>query len=498
MNSNCCQFLRVVAAFGALLAVPLAAVAQTSAPGAAASVLFSDGVVTSNGGGQGYRVIGKGSRLAEGETITTGERSFAIIEFADKSRTTLRPDTALNIEQFRYANVAESDGMLLRLLRGGVRAVTGLIGKARPEAVKFGTTNATIGIRGTQFDARICEGACASERHKTIGEPTAPVRVVVARVVLLKGPQAKVLGKDGSTRTLADGGAVYETDVVETGASTVVALAFNDNARVTINPSTRFEVVTWKFDRADKSKNNVFLKLLAGAVRVTTGLIGKTQPERVSVGVANSTIGIRGTGFDLHCTGSCAESQPLAGQSTPKSRCGSKAGDGAPPAAGEGLFVSTWDGTVSVGTGACTVRVARGQSLYVDQKSGESRYLPRVPSFMNDDAAERPDRIEVDPARLFGAEAPMPDANGLYTYVRDGHILVQQGGAGIDLTAGEAGFADAQGRPPVRLSAVPEFIADDPYPLPETFNERGGNLLQLLRENAGGLAGGAPGQCFIQ
>ena len=58
----------------------------------------------------------------------------------------------------------------------------------------------------------------------------------------------------------------------------------------------------------------------------------------------------------------------------------------------------------------------------------------------------------------------MPDANGLYTYVRDGHILVQQGGAGIDLTSGEAGFADTQGRPPVRLSAVPEFIADDPTP----------------------------------
>ena len=54
----------------------------------------------------------------------------------------------------------------------------------------------------------------------------------------------------------------------------MVALAFNDNARVTINPLTRFEVVTWKFDRADRSKSNVFLKLIAGAVRVTTGLIG--------------------------------------------------------------------------------------------------------------------------------------------------------------------------------------------------------------------------------
>jgi len=168
MSSNRCQFLRVVATFGMLFAAPLTAVAQASAPGAAASVLFADGVVTANGGGQGYRVIGKGSRLAEGETITTGERSFAILEFADKSRTTLRPDTVLNIEQFRHVNAAESDGMLLRLLRGGVRAVTGLIGKARPEAVKFGTASATIGIRGTQFDARLCDGACASERHKTI------------------------------------------------------------------------------------------------------------------------------------------------------------------------------------------------------------------------------------------------------------------------------------------------------------------------------------------
>lgn len=498
MTSKLHRCFHPAALLCSLLVLPVATVAQTSAGGPVASVLFADGVVTSNGGGQNYRVIGKGSKLTEGETITTSERSFAIIEFADKSRTTLRPDTAMNIEQFRYANTVDSDGMLLRLLRGGVRAVTGLIGKSRPDSVKFGTSNATIGIRGTQFDARICDGACSSERYKSVGEPTVPARVVVARVVLFKGAQAKVIGKGGSIQSLAEGGAVHETDVVETGASTVVALAFNDNTRVTINPSTRFEVVTWKFDRVDRTKSNVFLKLLAGAVRVTTGLIGKARPDRVSVGVANSTIGIRGTGFDLHCTGSCAEPPPLASPASAKSRCGSKMGDGAPPAAGEGLFVSTWDGAVSVGTGACTVNVAKGQSLYVDQKNGESRYLPRVPLFMNDDAAERPDRIEVDPARLFGAESLMPDANGLYTYVRDGHILVQQGGGSIDLTAGEAGFADAQGRPPVRLNAVPEFIADDPYPLPETFNERSSNLLQLLRENAGGLAGGAPGQCFIQ
>lgn len=492
------HFYLIAALLFGLLVQPSIAVAQTSSPKAAAEVLFADGVVTSTGGGQAYRVIGKGSSLREGDTITTGERSFAILEFADKSRTTLRPDTTLNIEQFRYSNAAESDGMLLRMLRGGIRAVTGLIGKTRPDAVKFGTTNATIGIRGTQFDARICNGTCANESYKTAGEPTAPVRVSVARVILLKGSRAQALGKDGSARSLAEGGAVYETDVVETGASTVVALAFNDNTRVTINPSTRFEVVTWKFDQADKNKSNVFLKLLAGAVRVTTGLIGKARPDRVTVAASTSTIGIRGTGFDLHCTGNCAESSPRTSSPSAKSRCGSKAADGAPPAAGEGLFVATWDGTVSVSTGACEVRVTKGQTLFVDEKKGESRYLPRTPSFMNDDAAERPDRIEVNSSTLFGAEAQMSDAEGLYTYVRDGHIHVQQSSGSIDLAAGEAGFAGAQGQQPVRLSAVPEFIANDPYPLPETFNEQGGNLLQLLRENAGSLAGGAPGQCFIQ
>jgi len=50
---------------------------------------------------------------------------------------------------------------VLRLLKGGVRVVTGLIGRVKHENFKFGVSGATIGIRGTGFDAW-CYGACAT------------------------------------------------------------------------------------------------------------------------------------------------------------------------------------------------------------------------------------------------------------------------------------------------------------------------------------------------
>jgi len=42
--------------------------------------------------------------------------------------------------------------MVLQLLRGGFRTITGLIAKGSPEAAKVQTSTATIGIRGRYFD----------------------------------------------------------------------------------------------------------------------------------------------------------------------------------------------------------------------------------------------------------------------------------------------------------------------------------------------------------
>jgi hypothetical protein len=47
------------------------------------------------------------------------------------------------------------------LLKGGVRVVTGLIGRVQHENYQFRLTTATIGVRGTGFDAW-CNAACAT------------------------------------------------------------------------------------------------------------------------------------------------------------------------------------------------------------------------------------------------------------------------------------------------------------------------------------------------
>ena len=86
------------------------------------------------------------------------------------------------IGAYSYGEAAP-ESLLLGLLKGGLRVATGLIGKRNPAAVSFSTPTATIGIRGTEFDARLCEDDCAAE------ERPGP-RAEVARVVELGGHAA--------------------------------------------------------------------------------------------------------------------------------------------------------------------------------------------------------------------------------------------------------------------------------------------------------------------
>jgi len=50
--------------------------------------------------------------------------------------------------------------MVLSMFKGGLRAVTGLIGKRSREKLSFRTETATIGIRGTHFGALLCQNDC--------------------------------------------------------------------------------------------------------------------------------------------------------------------------------------------------------------------------------------------------------------------------------------------------------------------------------------------------
>lgn len=92
------------------------------------------------------RIMGKGSKLDEGDKISTSEGSLAIMKLQDGTRMTVRPSTELVLTQFKYDAKATDNSMVLNLLRGGLRAITGLVNKNGSGTARIQTNTATIGI----------------------------------------------------------------------------------------------------------------------------------------------------------------------------------------------------------------------------------------------------------------------------------------------------------------------------------------------------------------
>lgn len=101
------------------------------------------------------------SQIEPGDLLSTEEETYARIKFVDGGEVVMRPDTQLKIDTYAY-NEAKPDGdnVLISLFKGGLRAVTGLVGKRNKERVNFQTATATIGIRGTHFGALLCNNNC--------------------------------------------------------------------------------------------------------------------------------------------------------------------------------------------------------------------------------------------------------------------------------------------------------------------------------------------------
>lgn len=111
------------------------------------------------------------SQVQEGDTLTTEQETYARVKFVDGGEVVMRPGTQVKIESFSYnAAKPESDSMFLSMLKGGLRAVTGLLGKRSREKVTFSTATATIGIRGTHLGMLQCQGDCDNV-PTTTGKP---------------------------------------------------------------------------------------------------------------------------------------------------------------------------------------------------------------------------------------------------------------------------------------------------------------------------------------
>lgn len=93
--------------------------------------------------------LSQGSQIYVGDTVTTAEKSFAVISFEDGSKVTVRPDSVLLVQKYDY------DSAKLDLVSGGLRIITGTIAKENPDNYLLDTPVALMGVRGTEFSIQM-------------------------------------------------------------------------------------------------------------------------------------------------------------------------------------------------------------------------------------------------------------------------------------------------------------------------------------------------------
>jgi hypothetical protein len=101
------------------------------------------------------KVLAVKSEVENGDTLVSEKNTYAQVKFIDNSEITLRPGTTFHIEKFAFdADKPDGDSAAFSLVKGGLRSITGLLGKRNKEKFALKTPSATIGIRGTTFIAQ--------------------------------------------------------------------------------------------------------------------------------------------------------------------------------------------------------------------------------------------------------------------------------------------------------------------------------------------------------
>lgn len=100
------------------------------------------------------KILSLKSEVENGDTLVTEKNTYAQVKFIDNSEITLKPGTTFKIENFSFdEGKPGGDSATFNLVKGGLRSVTGLLGKRNKEKFEMKTPSATIGIRGTTFIA---------------------------------------------------------------------------------------------------------------------------------------------------------------------------------------------------------------------------------------------------------------------------------------------------------------------------------------------------------
>lgn len=229
-------FVALLAFFFAEMALAAGAVA-TSVTG---SVSVQTGTAT-------VRPLRQGDSVAQGDTVVTGAASSAVLRFDDGEITALTSNSRLQVTAYQYNPTNNSGNVFLSLISGGMRAITGLIGRGSPNNVAYRAATATIGIRGTTVD------------------------------VVTDGNTVAVAVSDGAVTFTFNG----QTVVVTTGQG-----AFTANGKITVEAATAIMNDPALSQALQNALGSV--AALSAAINMSTGVEG-TRHETIDNGTSTTT-----------------------------------------------------------------------------------------------------------------------------------------------------------------------------------------------------------------
>jgi hypothetical protein len=162
--------------------------ARAAQPAATVILLTGRGTATALDGS--IRALVKDEPVYSGEVVSSGANSYLDLKFSDGGFFLLRPNSRFELRDYvdhtggaapaapspapvpaqspppstPAAQASTTDSRaFFRLLKGGFRTLSGLIGKINHDEYQVATPVATIGIRGTDYLAVICDETCATD-----------------------------------------------------------------------------------------------------------------------------------------------------------------------------------------------------------------------------------------------------------------------------------------------------------------------------------------------
>ena len=182
----------------------LALIMLTAFPHAAMSAVgrveFAIGNVTASSANGTEKNLIKNMEINSGDTIQTLE-GRAQLRFEDGGYISLQPNTQFKVEDYHYSGKADgSEKGFFQLLKGGLRAISGAIGKSNKQAYRLNTPVATVGIRGTEFLTQLV----GTRLLVKVGDGAVYISNAGGDLILYKGQTGEVSGLNNKPQHSAE------------------------------------------------------------------------------------------------------------------------------------------------------------------------------------------------------------------------------------------------------------------------------------------------------